>query len=518
MAESESTEDSGVKLAESDQGPGVTPAPGLPKPKLRTVKQSDTPERIAGIYGVDTGAIKGEVRPGKVVQVDTSNANPLGTFLAKTNEVLSMPGNLAVGFAKGAYDVAKQASAITERVYKGEGVDPAEAFQLTLEVGGGGIMTSAAVGARASKNTLGMFLGPNSKNLSQNQKNKMTLAKQMLKDGKDKQEVWDETGWAMDPLGNMRTELPGNKITMDLPKVMKEYNNRGGKEDWFLKTGIPLKDVWQNADELFKHYPQLKDIRVRFGDTGKANAHFDQQNGEIVFSRQIHDNLISAQKQLRSREAEFKKGVLPKELYQRSKERWTKIIQDKKREMEGIMRHEVHHGIAQIEQWPLGNNTVNAAGQARGALMAQGREALSKFNSKYEKLFPGQTPPDITRAARAVATNKIVPGSALEKQVQYFEKNFPDDWAEQYYIHRADYMVTQNASPNKGLTDMWYQLYRRDAGEVDARNVQNMRDNPMLEGRNYKRHPDTTADVPVEKQHFASDPKNYRSPLPLIED
>ena len=60
MAEPESTEDSGVKLAESDQGPGITPAPGLPKPKLRTVKQSDTPERIAGVYGVDPDAILGK--------------------------------------------------------------------------------------------------------------------------------------------------------------------------------------------------------------------------------------------------------------------------------------------------------------------------------------------------------------------------------------------------------------------------------------------------------------------------
>ena len=489
----EEVEEKKDQLSEMDQGPAVPPmAPALPEPKFYKPFDGETRESIAAEHGVPVDDV-GEVSKGRPVKIGMENASSFGKFLGKANEVLSLPGDMAVGFAKGAYDTAKQAAGVTERVWKGEGVDPAEGMQLALEIGGGGIMTSAAVGARASKNTLGMFLGPNSKNLSQNQKNKMTLAKQMLKDGKDKQEVWDETGWAMDPLGNMRTELPGNKITMDLPKVMKDYN-----KPWFERRGVPLKDVWQNADELFKHYPELKDIRVKFDDIGTANAHFDQLTGQIVFSDRFYHNLLKTQKSGSKDSSE--------------------IIKKMKLEMEGIMRHEVHHGIAAIEQWPLGNSTVNAAGQARSALMAQGREALSKFNSKYEKLFPGQTPPDITRAARAVATNKIVPGSALEKQVQYFEKNFPDDWAEQYYIHRADYMVTQNASPNKGLTDMWYQLYRRDAGEVDARNVQNMRDNPMLEGRNYKRHPDSTADVPIEKQHFASDPKNYRSPLPLIED
>lgn len=515
MAESESTDDSGVKLAESDQGPGITPAPGLPKPKLRTVKQSDTPERIAGVYGVDPDAIKGEVRPGKVVQVDTSNANPLGTFLGKANEVLSMPGNLAVGLAKSyLYDLPKRADEMAQNYTVTGDFDPREALSIAVDVGTGGMAVSTAT---KTKGSLGMFLGPQSKALSKEQRSKLKLAKKMLDEGKDKQQVWDETGWAQDPLGNMRTELPGNKITMDLPKVMKDYNINSGMDRltgkrMYVEGGptTTLGDVWQNADELFKHYPQLKDVKVRFGNTGTANAHFDQRAGEIVFSDSFYYKMMGIQKASNKIAKSGGKG-------------WdfkadAEDLRKTKLEMENIMRHEVHHGIAAIEQWPLGSSTVGAAGQARGALMEKSREALTNFNNKYEKLFPGQTPPDIGRAARAMATNKVVPGSALEKQVKYFEKNFPDDWAEQYYIHRADYMVLQNVSPNRGLTDMWYQLYRRDAGEVDARNVQNMRDNPMLEGRNYKRHPDNTADVLTEQQHFASDPKNYRSSLPLIED
>lgn len=510
MAESERPEESGVELPEYDQGPGIPPAPALPKPTLRKVKQSDTPERIAEIYGVGPDAIKGEVRKGKVVQVDTANANPIGSFLRKTGEILSLPGDMAVGLAKGAYDLAEKASTITKRGMEGEGFDPAEVFGLTLEVGAGGVLTSAAT---KTKGSLGMFLGPQSKNLSPLQKKNMIKAKQMLEEGADKQKVWDETNWAMDPLGNMRTELPGNKIKLNFLPVMEKfvsYKKARSKalddavinhaDEFFpvSKSSVKITDVWEGADELLEHYPQLKDLRIRFGDSA-GGAHMDVYNREVVFNESIYNDLIGWQKQIN----DATRRNAPDEVAKAKKG-----LQGTIRWINDTMRHEIHHAIADIEQWPLGNSVTNANAQARNALQDNSFKIWNSFAKNYEKVHPNSPIPNLLRAARAEADNALVPGSSLHQQAEYLKKYFPNEYNEVFLNEQASRWVKHNR-PKR--------TYLNDRGEVDARNVE-IRDSEGAGGRSYKYHPERTQDVSEERIHSASDPKNYLNNSPVLKE
>lgn len=151
----------------------------------------------------------------------------------------------------------------------------------------------------------------------------LSVARKMEEEKKDAKAIKMATGWERGADGKWRYEMPDAKIkdTMDVGggQIVKRY------EDDMLWNGGKLSDVI-DAPELFKAYPQLKDVRI---DTD-AIMNDMPSNGEY-----------------------------------NSKTNTITIHADELKYMNGILNHEIQHAIQDIEGFAKGGSPRLVRGEVK---------------------------------------------------------------------------------------------------------------------------------------------------------
>lgn len=95
----------------------------------------------------------------------------------------------------------------------------------------------------------------------------------MLK-GEDAETVRKDTGWYKGKDGRWRYYIPDNELNID------------GLEN--LGDGIENLGNCIKHKKLFKAYPQLKNVKISFGDIGiRKRGHYDSKNNEIILNRKL---------------------------------------------------------------------------------------------------------------------------------------------------------------------------------------------------------------------------------------
>jgi site-specific DNA-cytosine methylase len=151
----------------------------------------------------------------------------------------------------------------------------------------------------------------------------LSVARKMEEEKKDAKAIKMATGWERGADGKWRYEMPDAKIkdTMDVGggQIVKRY------EDDMLWNGGKLSDVI-DAPELFKAYPQLKDVRIETD----AIMNDMPSNGEY-----------------------------------NSKTNTITIHADELKYMNGILNHEIQHAIQGIEGFATGGSPTTIRGEVK---------------------------------------------------------------------------------------------------------------------------------------------------------
>jgi len=139
-----------------------------------------------------------------------------------------------------------------------------EAAQRAWDLAGLMVFGPAPIASKIVDGTLGSFAGVRSPTVNRDMLNK---ANQMLQDGHTADQIWLITGFFKGADGRWRYEIPdqGMKVKVTADDLYRTHPDRP----------YTLKEVIDHP-ELFKAYPQLKDIKVKYDPKlnayGEANA------------------------------------------------------------------------------------------------------------------------------------------------------------------------------------------------------------------------------------------------------
>ena len=116
----------------------------------------------------------------------------------------------------------------------------------------------------AKSNSINSFAGEKALNASAN---KLSKAKAMLEKGEDEVKIWQSTGWYKDKDGAWKFEID------DTPAKIKNQN------------ADKLGDLLEHQ-ELFKAYPELKDIKIKkiIDEKGEKLGYYDPNKKEIAIN------------------------------------------------------------------------------------------------------------------------------------------------------------------------------------------------------------------------------------------
>lgn len=389
----------------------------------------------------------------------------LGT-LATISDPFSMDGARAVGggvVAPAAEAVADAATlpgdAYQGRVEGPEMVDRATNLAMTLPLAS--LPLSAALGPTGS--SLGMFVGPASKTFD---RAAVDRAVNLKSRGATPTDVWQETGTFRDPFtGHWKQEIDDSKA-FATPYIDSQFykNQTRGK--------------WLKHPKLWKAYPRLRgDKMVRIADDARAgNAAFDPV----------------------TRTTDLYVPETPGIQY----------------DPKGGMLHEAQHAIQGIEDWPGGANTrttldllTNTIKQYRErdvlpqgmtferlhGLQQEAKQALDHQPLRQGEMFSPQELNDQMWVAKSRDGRTFDrPFNTLEEA----QRVLGDGWKfEPVRINDTPWPELQS---NLDMANLRRDLYRRERGEVEARNVTNRQS--MTPEQRREMPPWTTEDVPLDRQ------------------
>ena len=280
------------------------------------------------------------------------------------------------------------------------------------------------------------------------------MARQMEKEKLGALPIKMATGWERGIDGKWRYEMPDAKLSEYIDIDGKGTMRKRHEED-MLWTGGKLGDV-VDAPEIFKAYPQLKDIDL---DT---------------------DSMIGS--------------VGPNGEYNHSLKR-INIHADNLKTLNGILNHEIQHAIQHIEGFAKGGNP----GQ-----FTDGYDAYTTFDQLVKDKF-------------GKVDYETLSGIILEKSPEYadFKKGFGKSWdgffknekANLKYQKESDYMKSYHKFVEEGKKGSAFEQYWRLAGEVEARNVVNRMGLSDEERRKYLAK--QTEDVDRAEQTMYGDGVSY---------
>jgi hypothetical protein len=351
------------------------------------------------------------------------------------------------------------------QMMKGERpIDPGKVFMNTLDFVPGAL----AAGRMAPKGaTLGMFAGSGAKTADLD---KMKLAQKMLDDGVDRANVWKQTGWMRGPDGKMRFEvddsaarfdmdvvppaegrldlaggyleakygIPRNKLaTGQNPELDKEALAWADKNMHLAREGETAMSAALSHGDAFLAYPDLAKIRLG-RETGKAQGSIDSTADKIKIGGGIIGRGADAEK--------------------------------------STALHELQHAIQQTEGFAAGGN-LSSAYMDRNLRKQWGKEINTLLQPRSRKEYM-----KLIKAGWPEATQK-----QLDKSYRAYLKDAKKALLDPY--HPAAKAAQETVAER---------IYKRLAGEAEARNVQTRMD--MTPEQRLAEPPWTTLDVPEADQ------------------
>ncbi|WP_103642149.1 LPD23 domain-containing protein [Campylobacter concisus] len=298
----------------------------------------------------------------------------------------------------------------------------------------------------AKSNSINSFAGEKALNASAN---KLSKAKAMLEKGEDEVKIWQSTGWYKDKDGAWKFEID------DSPAKIKNQN------------ADKLGDLLEHK-ELFKAYPELKDIKIKkiIDEKGENLGYYDPNKKEIAINN----------------------------------------IGDK-----STLMHEVQHAIQDIEGFARG-------GEYDIVWNAAVRTIEKKYESELAKL-------------EKIANEAWKKEEPLQKAyIELFDKGLKDSpEAQRLLKEREPYFKKGSEANNKIRNIKWaiedeknaitgkdmYEAYQKIHGEVEARNVQNRLNLDDAAGT----HPHETFDInPNETFVSREGGVNFSKKLPELKE
>lgn len=266
------------------------------------------------------------------------------------------------------------------------------------------------------------------------------IALKMAKDGKDAKAIKMATGWEKGADGKWRYEMPDAKLSeyMDIDgkgTMVKRY------EEDMLWTGGKLGDV-VDAPEIFKAYPQLKDVDLNTDSmTGDnpSNGSYDPNTKTIT------------------------------------------IHADELKYLNSILNHEIQHAIQQIE------------GFAKGGNPREFTDTIEYVMSDINQAVGGKL-----YDAGIIDNNPDSVFKALNQKTTYGTLLRDNDSNLQHVAEKYGYDNIFDLVENIPNIKSAYQKYNSLAGEVEARNVEKRMGMSAEERRNSLA--EETEDVPRGEQ------------------
>jgi hypothetical protein len=189
----------------------------------------------------------------------------------------------------------------------------------------------------------------------------LAKAQEMLAEGKDKKEVWRKTGWmkGAEKEDTWKFEIDDSGAELSKPYIKKDDKYSAAKHlDKWMKTlrdpnvfatDTRLVDILDHA-ELYKAYPQLKNITVRLVKGGNEGASYNDKINQILFN--APDKLPTNSQILK------------------------------------ILLHEAQHAIQEIEGFAKGGSPKAMKTMENVAILAKGALAIkNQFLNKKQCLY-----------------------------------------------------------------------------------------------------------------------------------
>ncbi len=315
-------------------------------------------------------------------------------------------------------------------------------------------------------------------------------AKQMRAEGVGAREILKQTGWYTGADGKWRFEIDDSgakyrpagdaQFRKDHPQY-RRYRELERKfidctiSDEEITELVELRSMWGNEpqrlrqivargnakvynvlehDALYEQYPQLRDVKVRFGDTDNAGGWWNAEGNEIVLSNRY-----------RHADPAF---------------------------LELKLLHEIQHAIQSIEGFAGGSNPEYWEEVQSGdrAIRVNDRK-LAKAEREAQEALKG-IPPEVAKDFWYAANMMdIDPEGAQEVRDRLDEGEYSDAFWDYDWAISTVRELLEEENPKRTAMD----LYRNTAGEVEAYDVMNRR-GLDAEARK-KRLPDTGGDDTV---------------------
>ena len=165
-------------------------------------------------------------------------------------------------------------------------------------------------------------------------------------DLKSPTEIFYETGWIRGEDGKYRYEIPNGKLREDRIEKLKGKNLKV-----FRMNGVPLKDIF-DAPELFKLYPELKDITVKSAnyERGTRGGYVPLVPGQTIKK----DGLITLNERFFNDGYSVFDEKVP--TYKGTKN----VLVTSDEMLRLVLIHEIQHAIQNIEGFAKGTNPDDA--------------------------------------------------------------------------------------------------------------------------------------------------------------
>lgn len=171
----------------------------------------------------------------------------------------------------GFYESVKNAFKLPGDVYAGK-IDPMspQGIERAFDLAGLAVLGPAPVAAKMADGTLGSFAGVKSQTLAKSNelKSQRAYAQVLEQKGVDSDDIFTTTGFFRGVDGKWRYEIDDSVAKVN--------------EHWVLRTSaVPLPEVLEHP-ELYKAYPQLKNVNVVLEDVPGQSASWSSGNKTIT--------------------------------------------------------------------------------------------------------------------------------------------------------------------------------------------------------------------------------------------
>ena len=318
----------------------------------------------------------------------------------------------------------------------------------------------------------------------------LSTAKQMTADGKDAKAIKLATGWELGGDGKWRMEMPDAVFTTraKLPDGA-EYD----RTLWdVVNTTNGKLSEYVVADEIFEAYPELKDYHFQIGQMPSGVGGSFNPDTKTIYINQL--GLTAALKMVDDAQARLSDETLTaaeRKSAQHRVDLWTEQIFFKINE---TLVHEVQHAIQRIEGFAPGSNVRHFIDHPeydpkRLEKVTYYREKLEKAQKNLEK-YPELKKmvdryvelEDVLFSDDNVQVDEAAIDAEMDQIKAHFESIGKRELFMDYITGRDNYTMAKDAAEKHKQDPV--ESYRRTAGEVEARNVQERMDMTMEERLN----------------------------------